>query len=212
VDCRVVCVSGALGAGAPEAAALVAERLGFRVVDEEILARAAEEAGVEPHVVAEVEERRTFVRRLLHGLGESADGSSLAFGGLPALLHDTPTSDDLRGLIRAAIEEAGSEGSVVLVAHAASVALAGRDDVLRVLVTASPEVRIRRYAEQHGVDEDAAGKEISFSDGARADYLKRFYGIEREVPTLYDLVVNTDRSTPSAAASLILLAAGADDD
>jgi cytidylate kinase len=95
----------------------------------------------------------------------------------------------------------------VIVAHAASVALAGRDDTLRVLVTASPETRVRRYAEQHGTTEDAAGEEISFSDGARADYLKRFYGIERELPTLYDLVVNTDRSTPGDAASLVLHAA-----
>jgi hypothetical protein len=105
MGCRVVCVSGSLGAGAPEVAALVAADLGVRLNDDEILVPAAAEAGVEPHVVADVEERRTLLRRLLDGLGESAGSSSLAFGGLPAGMLETPTSDDLRGLIRAAIEE-----------------------------------------------------------------------------------------------------------
>ena len=48
-------------------------------------------------------------------------------------------SDELRNLIRMAIEETAERGNVVIVAHAASHALAGRYDVLRVLVTASAE-------------------------------------------------------------------------
>ena len=41
-----------------------------------------------------------------------------------------------------------------------------------------------------------------------ADYIKRFYGISSELPTHYDLVVNTDRLAPQAAARLIVHAAG----
>ena len=90
---------------------------------------------------------------------------------------------------------------------AASMALAGREDVLRVLVTASPETRARRLAEATMVDARQATKMIRDEDAARNDYLARFYGVERELPTHYDLVVNTDVISPDRAADLLLLAA-----
>jgi cytidylate kinase len=207
--CSVVCISGAMGAGAAEAATIAAERLGFRVIDEEILVRAAALAGVDPHVVADVEQRRSLLGRLLQGVSSAADASALTFGGLALPPDEAPATDDLRGLIRTAIQEAADEGRAVIVAHAASLALASRDDVLRVLVTASTDVRQRRYADRHEVSEAEAAKEIAFSDHARADYFKRFYRVPAELPTHYDLVVCTDRLTAAAAADLIVAAAGA---
>jgi len=80
----------------------------------------------------------------------------------------------------------------VIVSHAASYALAGRRNVLRVLVTASPETRRGRLVVE-GLDEKQAAKSIDANDAGRAAYLKRFYGIAEELPTHYDLVINTDR-------------------
>ena len=59
--------------------------------------------------------------------------------GVPGGTDATPAhlSAELRELIRSAIEEIADAGQVVIVAHAASHALAARSDVLRVLVTAS---------------------------------------------------------------------------
>jgi len=48
---------------------------------------------------------------------------------------------------------------------------------------------------------------VNDSDAGRADYLKRFYGISEELPTHYDLVVNTDAISIEQAAGLISLAA-----
>src|SRR6266540_1735875 len=42
-----------------------------------------------------------------------------------------------------------------------------------------------------------------------AAYLKTFYDVERELPTQYDLVVNTEVLDPDEAADLIARAAGA---
>jgi cytidylate kinase len=94
----------------------------------------------------------------------------------------------------------------VIVSHAASFALPGRE-VLRVLVTASPETRARRVAETRGLAERDAARELKKEDGARADYLKRFYSVDRELPTHYDIVVNTDVLTPEEAAEVIAVAA-----
>jgi cytidylate kinase len=45
---------------------------------------------------------------------------------------------------------------------------------------------------------------VQETDRARADYLKRFYGVSREEPTHYDLVVNTDVLGHEEAVDLIV--------
>ena len=105
-----------------------------------------------------------------------------------------------------AIEETADRGNVVIVAHAASHASADRPDVVRVLVTASPATRRDRVAAERGLEREGRGQGGRSPDAARADYLKRFYGAKRELPTQYDLVVNTDRLTPDEAVELVVLA------
>lgn len=204
---RVVCISSATGAGAGEIAELVAERLGLRIVDEAIVARAAQEAGVEHEVVADVERRKSFLAALFRDLGTSA-GFVAAGSGYPLVADESLSTDDLRTLIRSAVEEAADEGDAVIVSHAASIALSEREDVLRVLVTGTPEARAARVAASRGIWDDPAEKQIADADAGRADYFKRFYDLDRELPTHYDLVVNTDRIEASLAAELIVSAAG----
>lgn len=191
-----------------EVAREIAERLGFALVDEEIILRAAAEAGIKPELVADVERRRSFIERALEGLASTVDASSLSFAGGGVLAAEGPVSSELRDLIRAAIEESAGRGRVVIVAHAAAHALASREDVLRVLVTASPAVRRERVASERGLSEKDAAHAVDQSDAARADYLKRFYGAKDELPTHYDLVLNTDRLSAGDAVSLVALAAG----
>jgi cytidylate kinase len=204
---RVVCISSATGAGGEEVAQLVAERLGLRIVDEAIVARAAQEAGVEHDVVADVERRKSFIAGLFRDLGTSA-GFVAAGTGYPVVDEESLSTDDLRTLIRSAVEEAAAEGDAVIVSHAASIALSGREDVLRVLVTGSPEARAARVAATRGIWDDAPEKQIADSDAGREDYFRRFYDLRRELPTHYDLVVNTDRIDAQQAANLIADAAG----
>jgi len=188
-------------------AQLVAEKLGLRIVDEVIIARAAQEAGVEHDVVADVERRKSFIASLFRDLGTSA-GFVAAGSGYPIVDEESLSTDDLRTLIRSAIEEAAAEGDAVIVAHAASIALSEREDVLRVLVTGSPEARAARVAATRGIWDDDPEKQIADSDAGRADYFRRFYDLRRELPTHYDLVVNTDRIDTHQAADLIVGAAG----
>ena len=200
---RVVCVSSHDGAGADSAVRIVAEDLGFRLINEEIVTQAAVKADLEPAAIVDVERRKSMLSRLLEGLAPAAAAAPIA--PTPEVLgFGQPASDELRAMIRSAIEETAAGGEVVLVAHAASHALGERDDVLRVLITASDETRRARMAEILQVDEKEAGKRMSRSDAGRADYLKRFYGVSAERPTHYDLVVNTDKVTPEDAARLIV--------
>ena len=181
-----------MGGGGEEVGRLVAGKLGFDYVDEDIVSRAAERGDVTAEDVADAERRQSLLRRVLAELGTGGGAETYGLAPVPR----QPARRHARAHPEA-IEEAAGRGNVVIVAHAASFALAGKEGILRVLVTASPDTRAGR-----------AEGSIKDSDAERADYLRRFYGVEQELPTHYDLVVNTDVVSVERAADLIALAAG----
>lgn len=205
VACSVVCLSQTTGSGGEEVGRLVAERLGYLYVDEDIVAKAAARGGVEPRDVADEERRKSFARRMLETLGEGSEAWQLA-GGVPVAVEGLD-SGDIRALIRETVVQTAARGKVVIVSHAASYAVEPSAEKLRVLVTASPASRSQRVAASEQVDQKRADGVIKESDAARRDYLKRFYDVDRESPTDYDLVLNTDVISSERAADLIARAA-----
>ena len=207
MPCSVICISHATGSGGDEVGRLVAERLGFLHVDAEIVADAAARGGISPGDVANEERRKSVVNRILGSI--SAGGSSaaaLAGGALPIIVGDGPESSEIQSLIRETIEQTAARGNVVITAHAASHALDPSERTLRVFVTASPRTRARRVSELAGIDVAGAERTVKASDAGRRDYLKRFYDVAEELPTHYDLVVNTDGISVEEAAALVVRA------
>ena len=199
----VVCISHAAGAGGEEVGRLVADRLGFLYVNEEIVARAAAKGGVNAADVADEERRKSLAARALNAIAQGG-GEAWTLGAVgPVGSREELDSDDIRSLIRETIEQTAARGKAVIVAHAASYAIGRGDAVLRVLVTASPETRATRIAGAEGVDQATAARAVKKSDAGRADYLKRFYDVREESPTHYDLVLNTDALSIEQAAELI---------
>jgi cytidylate kinase len=211
----VICISRTMAAGGENVGDTVAQRLGFRYVDEQIIERAAQLAQVDPKLVEAAEHRRPLLQRLVDKLAAAYDLAgpvSLATGVpvdafAPSPLAYQAIPEDLRALIRAAIHEVATLGQTVIVAHAASMALAGTAGVLRVLVTASAATRAQRLAVAQGISTEAATAAIAKSDRERRDYFQEFYKIKDELPTHYDLVINTDVLTPIQAVELIVTAA-----
>jgi cytidylate kinase len=200
---KVVCISRAAFTGAEEIAAQVATELGFRYVDEEIVARAAQQRNLSAAEVATAERRKSSLRTLMKDIGE---GSADVLNYLQN--SRTGTAGDVRDLIRQAITETAEEGNVVIVAHAASFALARRKQVLRVLITGSEFGRVTRWSLTSGGQSPRQAQEaIRESDSARADYLKRFYDVKHESPEHYDITLSTDALQPAAIKELILAAA-----
>lgn len=214
---RVVCISRTTAAGGESVGKAVAQRLGFRYVDEQIIERAAQQAQVEPALVAKAEHRQPLLKRLLEKITSGVDltGFVTLEAGMPIdAFVPSPTvpgteANDLRAMIRAAIHEVAGAGQAVIVAHAASMALANIEGVLRVLVTASTQTRIRRVAELERIIEPEAERRIVASDRERREYFQRFYNLPEEMATHYDLVINTDVLTPAQAAAVVLVAAQA---
>jgi cytidylate kinase len=195
----VVCISRALGAGGEEVGWLVAERLGFHYVDERVLASAASRAGVDIERIAEEEQRSAEPAGLLE------PGGAVTAPPDPA---DDLSSEAVRELIRDAIQDISARGNAVIVAHAASFAVGRQPHALRVLVTAPDEIRAKRLRAVGGLSEEQAITAVRDSDRDRSDYLARFYGVDAELPTHYDLVLNTDTISFEDAADLVAHAAG----
>jgi Cytidylate kinase-like family len=197
-----------MGAGGEEIGKRVAERLGFAFADDEIVARAAARGGIDAASVADEEQRKSRASRILEALMVPDIGLA---GAVPWPAADDELSGaEIRALIRDTIEHMAAQGDVVIVAHAASHALPGRPDVLRVLVTASPDTRAERIGNSEGLDRSGAARAVKQSDAARRDYLQRFYDLKDELPTQYDLVLNTDFLSVDQAVQLIALAASSD--
>jgi cytidylate kinase len=191
--------------GAENIAHEVAQELGFRYVDEEIVERAAQKRNLTPGEVASAERRKNF---LVTALSEIADHGSDLIAYFANNKEAQRPSDELRNLIRTAINETADEGRVVIVAHAASYALARRKQVLRVLITGSEFGRVMKWAPTAGgASPTEAGEAIRASDAARADYLRRFYDVKSETPDHYDITLSVDALKPESIRALILQAA-----
>lgn len=217
---RVICVSRTLGAGGEEVARALSQRLGFRYVDEEIVAKAAEKDDVDVQLVKDAEKRQSFIDRLLESLAiapspevmavspglmhPAAFGTGLELAGTGAALRGT---EHYRQLIRDVVRETARQGDVVIFAHAAGMALAGEEGVLRILVTASPEIRAQRLAAARKISADEASALLKDSDRSRRDYFKTFYDIREESPTHYDIIVNTDALSVEQAIEAVVSAA-----
>jgi len=211
---RVVCISRTLAAGGETVGRLACERLGFRYLDDEIVGKAAEKAGVDISRIVQAEHKQSFLDYVFDAMGRGTPTPAKSEYVLSQSVGRQPYADlhiansvreEYRTLIREVIAEVAAQGNAVIVAHAASMALAGNPEVLRVLITASLPTRVQRvWLEGHLLNEDDATKAINDSDRERADYLYRFYQVREELPTHYDLVVNTDHITLQQAVDVIV--------
>ena len=210
----VVAISRTSAAGGERIGHEVARALAFRYVDEEIVSKAAEKAAVDAKLISDLEHGEGAARRVMESLRHAwtlHDPFSHLFGRSAEEhygqhIASTPiTSDGYRRLIRTVIEETAREGRAVIVAHAASMALARMRNVLRVLITASPGTRAAHLSQLGGLlTEEQATVAVRESDAARHAYFRDFYDVEQELPTHYDLVVNTDRLKIDKAVGVII--------
>jgi cytidylate kinase len=208
MNTRVVSVNRQVGVGGEEVAYAVARRLGFRVIDYQVIQKAAQEAGVSPETVSEAEHTPSLMTRILESLARNPSVPVAAWADpLPLATSPMYTSGDYRKFVEDVIRDTADQGNVVIVGHASGVILRDRLDTLRVLVTGSLEHRCRRIQAGMGVDEKTATKTVEKTDSERVDYFNRFYNAGFLSPWAYDLCINTDHLNPEQAAELVALTA-----
>jgi cytidylate kinase len=208
LNIRVVCIARQVGTAGEEVAADVAQQLGFRFIDYQVIQEAAREAGVSPETVSEAEHTPSLMTRILEALARNPGMPSAAWADpLPLTTSPLFTSADYRRFVEEVIRDLADTGDCVIVGHAAQVILRSRFDTLRVMIDGTPESRARRIMAGMSVDEKTAQRTVERTDHERVEYFQRFYDTGWLTPWSYDLCINTDRITPQQAAALIVSAA-----
>jgi cytidylate kinase len=200
----LITISRQYGAGGSEVARLVAAGLGWTVVDNDIVDRVAQRAGLAPEVVAKQDERVPgFVERLARALTASSQEYAVPELGVavgteaPSLVHITEM----------VVKEIASEGRVVLVGRAAPAVIGTRPGALHVKVVAPRDFRIRVVMEVDRLASREAERRMDETDAQRSRYHQENYGRDWDDPGHYHMVLNTGLLGFAAASELVLACA-----
>jgi cytidylate kinase len=101
------------------------------------------------------------------------------------------------------ILELAQKGNVLIRGWGACGLVRDVPHVVRVRVCAPMELRERNLMGQRSKDRGAARREIERNDAAHKRILHAAYGVDREDPLLYDLVLNTERLSVETCARLV---------
>jgi len=188
----VITITRQYGAGGSLVARLVAERLGWTVIDNEFVGAVATRAGLPPEEIAAREERApSLLERLATALALSAPEM---FAPAAEAESGEAEEDRLIRITERIIAEAAAHGRVVLVGRGATAYLGTAGEgahALHVYVVAPRAERVRTVMGRLKLEEAQAAKTVHEIDGTRERYLERYYRRHRDDAANYHLVVNT---------------------
>ena len=198
---RAITISREYGSGGGEIAVRLARRLGWNLIDHEVVVRVAEKLHVS---VEEAEEHDECVEHLASRIFKSL---RLVHPTMPMTV-EIPPSMDSRAFYEARcqiIEGAVASGHVVIVGRGAQAHLAKRRDVLHVRIVAPFELRLAYVMSREGLDWEAAQARIMKKDQERTRYIETFYHRHPSDAHLSDLVLNTGILELESAAEVIAI-------
>lgn len=200
----IITISREYGAGGSDVGRRLAERLGWALVDNEVVDEVARRAGLPRQEVADREERAPgFLDRLLRALAASAPEVVNPEAPISAL-----TEEQLVPMTEKVVGEAAARDNVVLVGRAAPAVLGQRANAFHVKVVAPLADRVATVMARLQVDAAQAAREIADRDGNRRRYLARYYQRDWADASNYDLVLNTGRLGLEGTVDLIIAAIG----
>jgi cytidylate kinase len=183
----VVTISRLYGAGGLQVARALAETLGYTFADRDIVELAARQAGVDPEVARQLDERAPA---LIEKVGLALAAASPEFGlGHPPPLDDRTLAHEVRRVILSL----AAAGGYVILGRGGQAALRDHPDACHIQLVADLEDRARLVAESQSVTFEEARERCRRVDQERAAYVRRFYGVDISDPLLYDAVLNTSR-------------------
>jgi hypothetical protein len=164
-------------------AAKLAERLGWKLYDQELTAEIARIAQVDQEVVARCDEQ---CDPLLYRLAKVFwRGSYERMLPMPEdRIFDT---DSMVALAQKLIEDAANRGHCVIVGRGSPYILRNRKERFSVFLYAPRELKIRRAMAQKMSEQEAT----ELVDMERATFVKRYFGKDWPCRELYNLMLNT---------------------
>ena len=164
---KIITISRQFGSGGRTIGKAVAEKLGYKCYDMELVEMVAKETGFDPSFIADA--------------GEYAPGKSiLSYALTSAFPHggqgQMNASDYLWSTQCKIINELADKGGCVIVGRCADYILKDRADTLNVFIYADDEYRKKRIVELYGERDASPQKRIEDKDARRRVNYKYFTG------------------------------------
>jgi cytidylate kinase len=196
---QILTVAREYGSGGGRIARVVAEKLGWNLLDKALVDAIAKSARVDPDLARQYDER---VDSWLHRVSRSGLWHG-AFEGV-ANLDDAEVFDaqTMAELARNLIAEAHSQGHCVIVGRGAQCILQDRKDVLHVFVHAPWRERVARVRARVPAVADI-DQLIHATDRQRADFIRLYFGCNWNNPHLYHMLISSELGEETVAALVI---------
>lgn len=184
---RAVTVSREYGSGGGEIASRLAARIGWQLVDREVVAQVAQDLDISLDEARARDERgEGLIERII-----------LSMQNMEAPVIAVPTdeqpldSQTFAQALRRVIAGAAATGHVVIVGRGGQEILRDQRDVLHLRVVCPLEQRISYVAQREGLSRDAAHRRIQQQDRTREQYIQSFHHCRVDDAHLYDFIINT---------------------
>ncbi len=198
-----ITIARQFGAGGRTLGNLLAEDLGYTLVDEEIVEMVAIEANVSPDWVDSVEKdtgSAGFMARLLTRLGPFRKGYvEVSMEKRPGYID----GDLYISLLHKVIPELAAKDNVVIIGRGAQYILANRPDTYHFLLIADLDYRIRFMMEHYDLDRKQAQIVVEKQTKRRFNLYRYFGRTDYDDPALYDMAFNMKRVKMMTAAETI---------
>ena len=207
----IITVGRQFGAGGATVGEMLAHELKADLLESQIIDEVAHLLELpKEEVEAEDEQPGSLLGRLLVALGTA--------GGDPMILPDAAawsppnaveafdTRTAVLAITQQVIREAARTGNVIIIGRGGAYILRDLPDALHVFLRADPTVRARTLMKRLDVSEDEARRRMKLTDENRNAYIKQVYGHDRNLPSHYDLVLDTGRLGYRATVDAILAA------
>jgi len=185
---RLLTVNREFGSGGGRIAQTIAENLGWKLLDKNIIDAIAYAAHVDQNVVLRYDEH---VESWLRRLNQQAMRSAALTAGLELRDNAIFDAQETVKVSQKIIEEAYAEGNCVIVGRGSQCILQHKPDAFHAFVYAPHKQRILRLRArlERGADVE---QRIRTVDAERAKYLQEYYGKYWLNPHLYDLMISSN--------------------
>jgi cytidylate kinase len=183
---NIITIEREYGSGGGEIAQLVANRLGWKLWDQQLTEEIARLAHCSKAVVEAREERNDplYYRLFKSFLRGSYEGSMNA----PKL--NLVDSETILRITRRVVEQAAEKGNCVIVGRGSQQFLKDRPDTLRVFLYAPRENKVQRLLKR-GKSENEAEELVDTVDRERADFIQKYFSAEWPDRPIYHTMLNT---------------------
>jgi cytidylate kinase len=195
---KIVTIEREYGSGGGEIAQRLADQLGWKLWDQlltEEIARLAEC----PKALVEVREERTdplYYRLFKSFLRGSYEGS------LNAHKLKLVDSETILKLTERVVQNVAKTGNSVIVGRGSQHFLRNRQDTLRVFLYAPREAKVRRLLAR-GKSEAEAEALADSVDRERADFIRKYFGVDWPDRSVYHTMVNTAIGDEAVVQSIL---------